>query len=174
MRILRPLWRYQRQGAICGPRGPRLAAVSPQLRQQQVPMPHGRGWVSTPAECREPRAASRPRPDSPGRKMGAPWELYRAIASRRVQSAYLPARKFGRGGPAKGHPPPHSRRDAEGPVCGRQSAAGISHPAAAGANSGGPHQREENRMKQFIVALDVIKVVLSAALLVYVVYTLKK
>lgn len=29
-------------------------------------------------------------------------------------------------------------------------------------------------MKQFIVALDVIKVVLSAALLVYVVYTLKK
>lgn len=29
-------------------------------------------------------------------------------------------------------------------------------------------------MKQFIVALDVIKVVLSVALLVYVVYTLKK
>ena len=31
-------------------------------------------------------------------------------------------------------------------ICGRQSAAGISHPAAAGANSGGPHQREENKM----------------------------
>ena len=96
---------------------------SPLFRQQQVPMPHGRGWVSTPAECREPRAASRPRPDSPGRKNGAPWKIDRTIASRRVQSAYLPARKFGRGGPAEGHPPPHSRRDAEGPVCGRQSAA---------------------------------------------------
>lgn len=48
---------------------------SPLFRQQQVPMPHGRGWVSTPAECREPRAASRPRPDSPGRKMGAPQDF---------------------------------------------------------------------------------------------------
>lgn len=116
-------------------------------------MPHGRGWVSTPAECREPRAASRPRPDSPGRKNGAPWKIDRTIASRRVQSAYLPARKFGRGGPAEGYPPPHSRRDAEGPVCGRQSAAGIISPAAAGANSGGPHQREENRMN-FVEKMD--------------------
>lgn len=78
---------------------------SPLFRRQQVPIPRGRGWVSTPAECRDPKAASRPRPDSPGRKMGAPWELYRTIASRRVQSAYLPARKFGRGGPAKGRSP---------------------------------------------------------------------
>ena len=78
---------------------------SPLFRQQQVPMPHGRGWVSTPAECREPRAASRPRPDSPGRKNGAPWKIDRTIASRRVQSAYLPARKFGRGGPAEGRSP---------------------------------------------------------------------
>ena len=57
-----------------------------------------------------------PQAGQPRAKMGAPWKLYRTIASRRVQSAYLPARKFGRGVPAKGHPPPQSRRDAEGPV----------------------------------------------------------
>ena len=89
-------------------------------------MPHGRGWVSTPAECREPRAASRPRPDSPGRKMGAPWELYRTIASRRVQSAYLPARKFGRGGPAEGRSPSALSQGCGG-ACMRQAVRGGDH-----------------------------------------------
>ena len=99
---------------------------SPLFRQQQVPMPHGRGWVSTPAECREPRAASRPRPDSPGRKNGAPWKIDRTIASRRVQSAYLPARKFGRGGPAEGRSPSALSQGCGG-ACMRQAVRGGDH-----------------------------------------------
>ena len=119
---------------------------SPLFRRQQVPIPHSRAWASTPAASREPRAAGRPRPDSPGRKMGAPQDFdshhccgaYKARICQRVSLAEaarpkgIPLRTLAgmrRGLYAAGSP----RR-------------GKCDPAAAGANSGGPHQREENGM----------------------------
>ena len=82
---------------------------SPLFRRQQVPIPHSRAWASTPAASREPRAAGRPRPDSPGRKMGAPQDFdshhccgaYKARVCQRVSLAEA-ARP-------KGRAPPYSR-----------------------------------------------------------------
>lgn len=106
-----PLWWYQRQRDIYGPRGPATCCGHPFSDGSRYRYPTaGRGQVP------RRQAVSQERQAAPGRTApGGRWARCAAhqIApfkiAQRVQSAYLPARKFGGGGPAQGQAPPYSR-----------------------------------------------------------------